>query len=64
MKKLFIFLIAIILISCSEETIQTESSNTPQKEMSFEADKAMHIKDLPQDKLRIVERNFATLSYE
>lgn len=26
--------------------------------MSFEADKAMHIKDLPQDKLTIAERNF------
>jgi|GEM_PF-3209223 len=58
MKKLFLFFIAIILFSCSEETIQTESSNAPKKEMSFEANKAMHIKALPQGKLTAAERNF------
>lgn len=58
MKQPFIFLIAIILFSCSEETIQSTSSNTPQKEISFKTNKAMHIKALSQDKLTDAERNF------
>lgn len=58
MKKLLLLLIVIILFSCSKETIQATSSNAPQEKMSFEADKAMHIKALPQDKLTVTERNF------